>query len=447
MKLEPHLPQLPTIGELLEHPRVKSVVARINGSTLAHRATGFLEELRSSLVERAGRVEIPSVAQLAERLARRLMGEPLSNGPVINATGIVIGAPDLVPPLAEVAVHAMIQIASDYHGRGSHARHAAELELCNLSGAEAALILSSFDAALGVVLSTAAANREILVSTRANAEVAAIDWPRLTARYGAVLRTSAGDVASLSAAVGAGPGFSALLRSPDDEGLSSTNEVANVAKSCGAIFIDVATQAGVLNPQTYGLHSFETLGERIAAGADLVIADGAGLIGGPACGVIVGKRKLVEAAAAHYLASIAAIDAASAAALHSTLAAYRGDHDGSAAFTIPVWQLLSTPLGNLQQRAERLAALMAASAGIASAEAREADTPWRQTGELSVVGKTWVIAVRPKSGDANSLLVRLRQPPHPVAATAVEGAVHVDLRSIFPRWDQQLVAAFTEIEG
>jgi hypothetical protein len=28
MKIEPHLPQLPSIGELLEHPRVKGVVAR-----------------------------------------------------------------------------------------------------------------------------------------------------------------------------------------------------------------------------------------------------------------------------------------------------------------------------------------------------------------------------------------------------------------------------------
>src|SRR5688572_12738157 len=119
MKLDPHLPQLPSIGELLEHPRVKGVVARINGSTLAHRAAGFLEELKSSLTERAGRVEMPSVTQMAERLARRLLGEPLSSGPVINATGIVVGDPDLTPPLADAAVHAMTQLAGEYHRRGA----------------------------------------------------------------------------------------------------------------------------------------------------------------------------------------------------------------------------------------------------------------------------------------------------------------------------------------
>src|SRR5688572_6326640 len=103
MKLDPHLPQLPSLGELLEHPRVKGVVARINRSTLAHRATGFLEELRHSLADRAGRIEAPSVSQIAERLARRLLGEPPAGGPIINATGVVVGDPEFTPPLADRA--------------------------------------------------------------------------------------------------------------------------------------------------------------------------------------------------------------------------------------------------------------------------------------------------------------------------------------------------------
>jgi L-seryl-tRNA(Ser) seleniumtransferase len=442
MKLDPHLPQLPSIGELLEHPRVKGVVARINGSTLAHRAAGFLDELRSSLTERAGRIEMPSVTQLAERLARRLLGEPLSSGPVINATGIVVGDPELTPPLADAAVHAMTQLASEFHRRGAELQKSIDHELCGLTGAEAALVLSSFDAALNVVFAATAANRELLVADGNAATSAGIDWRRLAARHSAVLRTSAGDAASLAAAIGQGGPLAAIVRSPEAEGLATPGEVSSISKRSSAIFVDVAPLAGVIDPAAHGLQSIETLRQRLAFGADLVIADGAGLLGGPVCGVIVGKRKLVESAAAHYLASIATLDAAPAAALHATLAAYRDDHEGSAAFAIPVWQLLSAPLANLQQRAERLAALIAASPQVASAEARAAESAWRRTGDPSLSTPTWIIAIRPATGDAAALLARLRQRPYPIIGTEVDGAVHLDLRSVFPRWDQQLVAAF-----
>lgn len=442
MKLDPHLPQLPSIGELLEHPRVKGVVARINGSTLAHRAAGFLDELRSSLTERAGRVEMPSLTQMAERLARRLLGEPLSSGPVINATGVAVGDPDLTPPLADAAVHAMTQIASEYHRRGAEVQKAIDHELCSLTGAEAALALSSFDAALNVVFATTTANREVLLAEGNVTPSAGIDWRRLAARHSAILRTSAGDAATLAAAVEQGGPLAAVARSPEVEGLATTGEVASIAKRSNALFVDVAPMAGVIDPAAHGLQSVETLRERLATGADLVIADGAGLLGGPVCGVIVGKRKLVESAAAHYLASIATLDAAPAAALHVTLSAYRDDHEGSAAFAIPVWQLLSAPLANLQQRAERLAALIAVSPLVASAEARAAESPWRRTGSLSLPAPTWIISIRPATGDAAALLARLRQRPYPIVGTEVVGAVHLDLRSVFPRWDQQLVAAF-----
>jgi L-seryl-tRNA(Ser) seleniumtransferase len=442
MKLDPHLPQLPSIGELLEHPRVKSVVARINGSTLAHRAAGFLDELRSSLTERAGRVEMPSVTQLAERLARRLLGEPLSSGPVINATGVVVGDTDLTPPLADAAVHAMTQIAGEYHRRGAELQQAIDRELGSLTGAEAVLVLSSFDAALNVVFATTTANREVLVAEENAAPKRGVDWRRLAARYSAVLRTSAGEAAGLAAAIEQGGPPAAVVRSPEVESLATTGEFSSIAKRSNAILVDVTPLAGVIDPAAHGLQSVETLRERLASGADLVVADGAGLLGGPVCGIIIGKRKLVESAAAHYLASIASLDAAPAAALHATLAAYRDDHEGSAAFAIPVWQLLSAPLANLQQRAERLAALIAGSPLVASAKARAAESAWRRTGNLSLPAPTWIIAIRPATGDAASLLARLRQRPYPIVGTEVDGAVHLDLRSVFPRWDQQLVAAF-----
>jgi L-seryl-tRNA(Ser) seleniumtransferase len=418
------------------------MVARINRSTLAHRAAGFLDELRSSLTERTGRVEMPSVTQLAERLARRLLGEPPSSGPVINATGVVVGDPDLTPPMADAAVHAMTQVAGEYHRRGAELHKAIEHDLCSLTGAEAALALSGFEAALNVALAGTAANREVLVIEGIDPANTGIDWRRLAARHSAVLRTSANDAALINAAAKQSGQLAAIVRSPEAEGPATIEEAASLARQSNATLIDVTPLAGIIDPAAYGLHSIETLRARLDSGVDLVVTDGAGLFGGPTCGILLGKRKLVESAAAHYVASIAALDAAPAAALHATLAAYRDDHEGSAAFAIPVWQLLSAPLANLRQRAERLAALIAASPVAASAEAVTAESTWGRSGSFSVSAPTWLIAIRPASGDAASLLGRLRQGPYPIIGNVVDGAVHLDLRSVFPRWDQQLVAAF-----
>ena len=200
MKLEPHLPQLPSIGELLEHPRVKGVVARINRSTLAQRAAGFLDEWRSALVKQAGRVELPSVSDLAERLARRLLGEPSGEGAVINATGVVIGDPRLAPPLADTAVQAMMQAASEYHGRESPLAPAVERLLCGLTGAEAAVVVHSYEGGLTLALSSSSGGREAAVVGDAAGE-SGRDWQWLAARSGAVLR-SLPNAAAIGSAAG-----------------------------------------------------------------------------------------------------------------------------------------------------------------------------------------------------------------------------------------------------
>lgn len=365
MKLEPHLPHLPSIGELLEHPRVRGVVGRINRSTIAQRAAGFLEELRSSLVERAGQLDIPPVSQLAERLARRLLGETASGVASINATGVVVGDPVWAPPLVETAVHAMLQAASEYHRREAPLAPL-ERELSRHADAEAALVLSSF----------------------------------------------AGAVSLCRSAIAATP--------------------------CR---LEVDPLAGLLNPVAYGYQPVDSLAERIDAGADLVVADGSGLIGGPACGIVVGRRRFIDALAKHEFAAPLAVDSFRAGALRATLDCYGEGQADVAMFETPIWQLLSAPLANLQQRAERLAPLIAECEGIVSAEAREVESIWALRGAEELRAKSWAIAVAPSEGDAAALATRLSRGSHPVAALATADAVLLDLRAVFPRWDQQLIAA------
>jgi L-seryl-tRNA(Ser) seleniumtransferase len=193
----------------------------------------------------------------------------------------------------------------------------------------------------------------------------------------------------------------------------------------------------------HGFPSVPTLAERIAEGADLVIADGAALIGGPACGVIVGRRKLIDLVAGHPLAALAEVDALASAALDATLDLYREAAAGPLLLQVPVWQQLSAPLDNLKQRAERLAPLMAESADVATAESRQVDSIWHRWGERAWTAPSWVIELRPTAGDGRRLRARLERQPYPVVWREADGVLWLDLRTVFPRWDQALAAAVT----
>ncbi len=367
-KPENLLPKLPSLGELLKHPTVKGVVERVNQTTVAQRSAGFLEELRDNLqqrTQRAQRAVVPTIQQLAERLARRLLGGRRLSYPVINATGVVWGGRWPALPLAEAAAHEMLQLASEYHDADNAlAENVAEL-LRHETGAERAWVAHSF---VGAV--------------------------RLTLEH-----------------VGGS--------------------------------VDVARHAGLVDPAEFGLTPVATIAERLKAGADVVVVDGAGLLGGPRCGIVVGRRDAVEQIASQSLASALAADEAVLAALGATLEIYRSAE--RMVHQIPVLQLLSTPLENLEQRCHRLALLMAEAEEVVVAKPQAVDSVWLETADSELVGPSWAICIELEKLSAESA-TRQWHDGSPRLVARVEGErLWLDLRSVFPRWDQQLVTAVEDL--
>lgn len=449
MKLDPHLPQLPSIAELLEHPRVKGVVERINRSTVAQRATEFIEELRHSIAQRTGLHETPSVAHLAERLARRLLGDWPNGGLIINATGVVLGNSELTPPLADAAAHAMLQASSEYHSRRDVVRqHTVERLLSRLAQAEAGLIVSSVEAAAALALAATAASREAALVEPPNSEPEGYDWQWLAARAGTVLRRGSGadSVASI-AERGHLVGAIVLAASIGDSVNDQLVRLSSLGRQQQASIIDFAPIAGLRDPRERGFPEVATIGQRLRAGADLVVSDGAGLLGGPSCGLLLGSRRHVDLAANHPLAALVSAEPVVLAGLQATLGPYEAEDAAAVDFALPVWQLLSTPLANLQQRAERLAALISAVPTVSKSEAESTEATWLQCGSQRLSAPTWRVAVLPRDGDATALAKSLRGGRHSIAAKQAEGAVHLDLRSVFPRWDQTLATALDSRES
>ena len=429
----PHLPKLPSVQELLDHPRVRGVVERINRSTLVQRAGSYLDDLRETVAKRAEQFELPSLANLAERFARRLLSDPAAPGPWINATGVVFGAEGLSPALADGAVHAAVQLAGDYHPDAAALRAEATSLFGELIPGTDAVITGSVDAALVLAASALAGGRTATVLT-ARDEAGAVDWAKLGARSGAVLKVQplGQPLTDCAAAV--------AFRAPE-----ATDPPGEPWPSTGgdAVRVDVAPLAGILDPADIGLATVAPIAARLTAGADVVIVDGSGLLAGPACGVIVGKPAIVAKIAAHPLAEIVLADGLVAAMLAATLRVYATRrHDTDACrLALPAWQLVSAPLDNLRQRGARLATILAATPGIASATCREESRPWGFCGARPLTATTLEIALAPHNGDGNRLAPALAGGARPIASRRDGETVVLDMRTVFPRWDQDLVAA------
>ena len=360
MKPESPFSKLPSLSELLSHPTVAQVVKRVNQTTIAQRATGFLEELQTNLRHRWEQGHVPSLGQLAERFARRLLGPAQTSLPTVNATGTILGERWQTVPLAERAIDEVVRLASEYHVGDQALAERVHNVLKELTGAEAALIVSNFRAATDMVR-----NRNSRV--------------------------------------------------------------------------DLARYAGILNPQEHGLSSYANLTERLRNGSDLIVADGAGLIGGPPCGIIVGKREFVEAVSHDSFAALTKPDNLTLAALAATLGIYeKGER---VIHQIPLWQLLTTPLENLEQRAHRLAMLMSASERIESATPTPCEGNWCDANPEKLTGPTWAIVVKPLANAFEDVVASLQDATPQVTAKLQENEIWLDLRGVFPRWDQHLVSA------
>ena len=67
------LRNLPSVNELLESPQLKGLVSKLSHNTVVARVRSFLDDLRSEVQTAAAEIKLPSVSELAEKIAQRIL--------------------------------------------------------------------------------------------------------------------------------------------------------------------------------------------------------------------------------------------------------------------------------------------------------------------------------------------------------------------------------------
>ena len=343
--------RIPRTDVLLASAPVVEARTRLGERRVRAIVDGVLDDARSGALEPEEVVDV-----VADRLARQRSSQLR---PVLNATGVVVHTNLGRAPLSTAAMAAVhdaagyvdveLDLTTGTRSKRGVAARQALLAAC--PAAESALVVNNGAAALVLATTALATGREVVVSRGELIEIGAgFRLPDLIASTGARLRevgttnrTHPRDYADVI-----GPLTGCLLKiHPSNfrvEGFTSGVDLTQLRELAGGLPVVYDLGSGLLHPDPL-LPDEPDATTALTEGADLVIASGDKLLGGPQAGILLGRADLIDRLSRHPLARAVRVDKLTLAALEATLTGPLP----------PVTAALHADADDLRTRCERIA--------------------------------------------------------------------------------------------
>jgi L-seryl-tRNA(Ser) seleniumtransferase len=449
---------LPAVNDVLESPVVRALASTHAHDLIVATVRAELAELR----RRLGQGESIDGSSGAEAVAARVvarLGRELRPKlqPVINATGIVLHTNLGRAPLAEEAARAAYEAARGYlnleldleTGKRSSRSLAIREWLCRLTAAESATAVNNNAAATVIALRALCAGKEVIISRGQLIEIGgSFRIPEIMAVSGATLRevgtTNITRLADYERAIG--PATGALMQVHTSNyrvaGFTKSVPLADLValgRNKGLPVIDDIGSGALLDFGRFGFTGEPVARDSITTGADLVLFSGDKLLGGPQAGILVGRKEFIQKIEKDPLMRAFRLDKMTLAALEATLRLYLNEE--RALCEVPGLRMLGTPVPELRQRAEALAARLRELPGLASVRVGD-DVAYVGGGSLpDQAMKTVVVEIAARTVSEDELAHRLRTGTPAVVGRLREGKLVLDVRTVFPRQEDELVEA------
>lgn len=434
--------RIPSVDQMLE--KASALSGRYPREVLTAEVRSLQEEWREHIRENDALPEEEFLSALEKRFAAL---ERPSLRRVINATGVVLHTNLGRAPLhleGEIAGYSNLEFDLSQGTRGKRDVHVGGL-LEKLLGT-AAIVLNNNAAATYLILRALAAGREAIVSRGELVEIGeSFRIPRIMAEAGVTLRevgaTNRTHLRDYEEAINENTALIVRVnpgnfRMEGHTGRPALREICELAQVHGVPVYDDLGSGNLVDLSAAGIEE-PLVSESLAAGSSIVSFSGDKLLGGPQAGIVAGRPDLIIRVRRHPMYRTFRVDKLILEAMEKTLRAlYLGRRD-----EIPALRMIFMPLEAIEARARALVDSI--------------DIP-----ELTLQRGRSVIGGGSTPGQSleSALLVlpcvhperaaaRLREPigdlarQTPVICRIENDALCFDLRTVFPREDEELRAA------
>ncbi|PWT76145.1 MAG: L-seryl-tRNA(Sec) selenium transferase [Proteobacteria bacterium] len=452
---------LPSVNEVLLRPEVQPVFesfSRHRAISAIREALGILRQEIAASQHTTATLNSRLVA-LPDEIARRVNSpREYSLRSVINATGVVLHTNLGRSPLSQAALDHIVEVAQGYcnleldleTGRRSrrdiHAE-AALLRVLNVTDAElyGVVVVNNCAAATFMALNTLAEKQEVVVSRGELVEIGGgFRIPEILEKSGAVLKeigtTNRTRLSDYERAIG--PATALILRVHQSnfsiEGFAERavlGDLVALSRRAGIPLFEDQGTGLISSLEDYGVRGEPSLQASFEQGVDLVAASGDKLLGGPQCGLLVGRADLVQKIQKNPLLRAFRVDKLTYAALEATLMEYLSGQEDS----LPLIRMLSVPpeeiMGRCRQIADKVKSpqmvvdVVPVESLIGGGTAPKAVLP------------SCAISLRHASLSADQLSSALRRLDPPVIGRISDDVVLLDLRTVDAAFDATIAAS------
>lgn len=380
---------------------------------------------------------------------------------VINATGVILNTNLGRAPLASDAIAALSEVSSGYSNleiqletgqRGERYTHVDEL-LQKLTGAESALVVNNNAAAVLLILDTFAKDKEVIVSRGELIEIGgSFRLPEVLKKSGAKLievgTTNRTYLSDYEDAINENTALLFRSHTSNYKIIGFTHrpildEFVRLGKRHDVITVEDLGGGLLVDLTKFGLPYEPTVGDAVKSGLDLITFSGDKLLGGPQCGIILGKEDLIKKMKKNPLLRALRVCKLTLGALEAILRIYYYEEDPGQ--KIPHLRMITEPLSTIKRKADRLArrvgSLLTDGFKIEIIEGKS------EVGGGSYPGveiPTYLMSLRSDNISSVKLAKSLRKSDPPVITRIADDRVLFDLRTIREEEIPELIKAIKQ---
>ena len=365
--------QLPSVDYLLESSVIRGFLLTTPRALVLRAIHYVLDELRQKINRVQREDELPDLAlpAVVDQINKQItiLSQP-SLKQVINATGVIVHtnlgrsllAKKVITPFNTVAgCYSNLEYDLKTGKRGSRYVHVEDI-LIELTGAESAMVVNNNAAAVLITLDTIAKDKEVIISRGQLVEIGgSFRIPEVMRKSGARMfeigTTNKTTIDDYEAAIVSNTALLLKVHTSNFQTVGFTEEVpldtlVALGKKYNLPVMEDLGSGCFIDFSLYGLTKEPTVQDSVAKGADIITFSGDKMLGGPQCGIILGKEKIISAIKANQLARALRVDKLTLFALQETLSLYRDEK--KAIQQIPTLRMICQSYQSVCRRAKKL---------------------------------------------------------------------------------------------